>query len=57
MEAFYADHDTIFKTTSNGEKTRGTTQFGRAADELGFKLILVGSPQATGCIERLCETE
>ena len=55
--AFYTDHDSIFETTSNGEKTRGTTQFGRAADELGIELIFAGSPQAKGRIERSHGTE
>jgi transposase len=50
--AFYVDHDSIFESTSNGEKIRGTTQFGRAADELGIELKLAGSPQAKGRVER-----
>ena len=33
------------------EKTRGTTQFSRAAHELGNELILAGSPQAKGRVE------
>jgi hypothetical protein len=50
--AFYTDHDSVFETTSHGEKVRGTTQFGRAARELGIELILAGSPQAKGRVER-----
>jgi transposase len=50
--AFYTDHDTIFEATSKGEKIRGTTQFSRAAEELGIELILAGSPQAKGRVER-----
>jgi transposase len=51
--AFYSDRDSIFEaTTSKGEKIRGTTQFSRAADELGIELILARSPQAKGRVER-----
>jgi len=50
--AFYTDHDSVFESTSNGEKTRGSTQFSRAAEELGIELILAGSPQAKGRVER-----
>ena len=50
--AFYTDHDSIFETTLKGEKIRGTTQFSRAANELGIELILAGSPQAKGRVER-----
>src|SRR5205823_11525979 len=38
--------------TIGGEKVRGTTQFGRAATELEIELILAGSPQAKGRVER-----
>ncbi len=50
--AFYTDHDSIFETASKGEKIQGTTQFGRAAAELEIDLILAGSPQAKGRVER-----
>ncbi len=50
--AFYTDHDSIFETMSKGEKILGTTQFGRAAAELQIELILAGSPQAKGRVER-----
>ncbi len=50
--AFYTDHDSVFEATSNGEKIQGTTQFSRAANELGIELILAGSPQAKGRVER-----
>jgi transposase len=50
--AFYTDHDSVFEATSKGEKIRGTTQFSRAAHELGIELILAGSPQAKGRVER-----
>jgi hypothetical protein len=50
--AFSIDHDSIFESTSQGEKTRGTTQVSRAAHELGIELILTGSPQAKGRVDR-----
>jgi transposase len=50
--AFYTDHDSIFEAAANGEKLQGTTQFSRAAAELGIELILAGSPQAKGRVER-----
>ncbi|HYA67532.1 MAG TPA: ISNCY family transposase [Acidimicrobiales bacterium] len=50
--AFYTDHDSIFETTSKGKKILGTTQFSRAAAELEIELILAGSPQAKGRVER-----
>ena len=50
--AFYTDHDSIFQATSKGEKIQGTTQFSRAAAELEIELILAGSPQAKGRVER-----
>jgi transposase len=50
--AFYSDRDSVFVTTSQGETIRGTTQFGRALRELDIELILAGSPQAKGRVER-----
>jgi transposase len=50
--AFYTDRDTIFQAASKGEKIQGTTQFSRAAAELEIELILAGSPQAKGRVER-----
>lgn len=50
--AFYTDHDSIFEAASQGEKIQGTTQFSRAAAELEIELILAGSPQAKGRVER-----
>jgi hypothetical protein len=50
--AFYTDHDSIFEAASHGEKIQGTTQFSRAAAELEMELILAGSPQAKGRVER-----
>ena len=50
--AFYTDRDSIFEPTSKGDDLRGTTQFRRAATELGIELILARSPQAKGRVER-----
>ena len=50
--AFYTDHHSIFEAASKGEKIQGTTQFSRAAAELEIELILAGSPQAKGRVER-----
>jgi hypothetical protein len=61
----YSDRHTIFfvpkkQTFSLDEqlagKTESLTQFGRAMDELGIKMIPASSPQAKGRIERLWET-
>jgi len=61
----YSDRHTIFFVPKKeplsieeqlaGKKT-ALTQFGRAMDELGIKIIAAGSPQAKGRIERLWET-
>ena len=61
----YSDKHTIFFVPKKeplsieeqlaGKKTP-LTQFGRAMDELGVKVIPAGSPQAKGRIERLWET-
>lgn len=61
----YSDRHTIFFVPTKqplaldeqleGKQTR-LTQFGRAMDELGAKMIPAGSPQAKGRIERLWET-
>jgi transposase len=50
--AFYTDRDTIFQAACKGKKIQGTTQFSRAAAELEIELILAGSPQAKGRVER-----
>ena len=42
----------FFEAASKGEKIQGTTQFSRAAAELEIELILAGSPQAKGRVER-----
>jgi transposase len=50
--AFYTDRDSIFKVASPGKQAEARTQFGRAMSELGIELILAGSPQAKGRVER-----
>jgi len=61
----YSDRHTIFfapkkQPLALDEQLEGKqthlTQFGRAMDELGVKMIPAGSPQAKGRIERLWET-
>lgn len=61
----YSDRHTIFfapkkQPLTIDEQLEGKqtslTQFGRAMDELGIKMIPAGSPQAKGRIERLWET-
>jgi len=61
--ALYTDKHSIFVTTRpaqwaeqlEGNKT-ARTQFGRASEELGIRLITAHSPQAKGRIERLFGT-
>jgi transposase len=50
--AFYTDHDSVFEIASPGDQTKAMTQFERAMAELKIELILAGSPQAKGRVER-----
>lgn len=51
MAAIYADrHSVFFQTDAHGEPV--LTQFGRACEDLGVKLIPANSPQAKGRVER-----
>lgn len=56
--ALYVDRDSIYRTdreVTHAEALAGQearTQFGRAMDELGVDVILAGSPQAKGRVER-----
>src|SRR5271166_888279 len=50
--AFYTDHDSIFEIASPGKQIQAMTQFERAMSELKIELILAGSPQAKGRVER-----
>jgi transposase len=54
--ALYTDHDSIFESHAKGRRVEGSTQFSRALGELGIELILAGSPQAKGRVERLFGT-
>lgn len=60
--SFYSDRHTIFHSTKEAnivdqlKNKRPLTQFGRAMDELGIRLIKAWSPQAKGRIERIWET-
>lgn len=64
-QAVYSDKHTIFRSPNTEKltledevqgKTVKLTQFGRALDELGIRLIYAHSPQAKGRIERLWAT-
>lgn len=48
--AFYSDKHSIFRV--NMPYCEGTTQFGRAAQELGIEIICANTPQAKGRVER-----
>ena len=50
--AFYTDHDSVFEISSPAKQTGAMTQFERAMAELKIELILAGSPQAKGRVER-----
>ena len=60
--SFYSDRHTIFHSTKEADivdqlkNRRPLTQFGRAMDELGIRLIKAWSSQAKGRIERIWET-
>lgn len=54
--ALYTDHDSVFESQAKGVKTSGMTQYSRALEELGMQLILAGSPQAKGRVERVFGT-
>ena len=56
--ALYVDRDSIYRTDREATITEALagqeprTQFSRAMDELGVRVILAGSPQAKGRVER-----
>ena len=54
MGAMYVDGDSIFRSQDHHPEDPQPmlTQFGRALQELGIKLIQAGSPQAKGRVER-----
>ena len=51
--SFYTDRLAVFETTRKTDKNYKDTQFHRALSKLGIKLILAGSPQAKGRVERV----
>jgi len=52
-EAVYSDKHQIFRDNHPGTiKKENFTQFGRALEEIGIKLICANSPQAKGRVER-----
>lgn len=57
-QCLYVDKDSIYKVTRDATTdetladTEALTQFGRAMQELGVKLICANSPQAKGRVER-----
>lgn len=53
-QAFYADKAAVFRSPAANRHT--PTQFQRAVDELGIKLICAHSPQAKGRVERVNRT-
>ena len=55
--SLYADRHTTFKATpGTGQKVRAATQFARAMDELGIRMIFARSPQGKGRVERMAGT-
>ena len=54
--AFYSDQKSVFRSPTKEEHRRALTQFGRACGELEIELILAGSPQAKGRVERFFGT-
>lgn len=63
-KALYVDHDSIYVVNDDQAKEKARqagkkpprTQFGRAMEELGVKIIAADSPQAKGRVERMNRT-
>ena len=52
-EAFYCDKHSVFRVNREGAVSGdGKTQYGRAMEEMGIRLICANSPQAKGRVER-----
>lgn len=53
--AYYSDKHSIFRSHHDvgTGRAKGTTQFGRALDELNIEIICANSPQAKGRVERM----
>ena len=54
--ALYTDRHAVFKHTPGSDLPAGPTQFSRAMDELGIRMIFAQSPQAKGRVERTAGT-
>jgi hypothetical protein len=55
--AFYSDRHSIFRVNMPScNKEERLTEFGRAAKELGIRLLYASSPQAKGRVERMNQT-
>lgn len=55
--ALYSDKLSVFRINlPNDLSGSGTTQFGRAMEQLGIKVICANSPQAKGRVERVNQT-
>src|SRR4030042_1169016 len=55
--AFYSDKLGVFRINlPNDLSGNGSTQFGRAVEQLGIELICANTPQAKGRVERVIET-
>jgi transposase len=55
--AFYSDKHSVFRVAKQGAKTgHGTTQFGRALNELNIEILCANSSQAKGRVERANRT-
>ena len=55
--AIYSDRHPVFKFTGDIDRyPAGPTQFARAMEELGIRMIFARSPQAKGRVERAAAT-
>lgn len=54
--SFYVDYGGVFSVNNNNEERDKKTQFERACNELGIRVIHASSPQAKGRVERSNKT-
>lgn len=54
--SLYSDRGGVYKVNIHNQENEKMTQYKRALDEVGVKLIWARSPQAKGRVERLFET-
>ena len=54
--SIYVDYHGVFNVNLNNKEKDKLTQFGRAMQQLGIKIILASSPQAKGRVERANKT-